>query len=353
MTRYQRQIVLDEIGEDGQEKLSAARILCIGAGGLGAPCLLYLAAAGIGQIGIADFDRIDESNLQRQILYDTADVGAQKAQKAAERLKALNPQIDIHTYEEGLHAGNIEDLFKNYDLIVDGTDHFEAKFLINDACVKFGKPWIYGAINRFEAQVSLFNPEHGPCYRCLYPHKPREVILNCAEAGVIGAVAGIAGTSQALQAIQHIVGHESFETLQGRLWILDGKTMQTKLLSLAKDPDCPVCSKLKEDISLTYQQPVCSSIREISAAEAKTYDGILIDVRELEEWNEGHAEGAQHLALSELMAGHVPSDLSKDRDLVLYCRKGKRSLQAAEILKAKGYENVISVAGGYEAWCES
>jgi molybdopterin/thiamine biosynthesis adenylyltransferase/rhodanese-related sulfurtransferase len=352
MNRYDRQIRLPEIGREGQDKLLKASVLCVGAGGLGSPALLYLVAAGVGQIGIIDFDRVDESNLQRQILFDTEAVGKPKALEAARRLKALNPTIHIQSYDEELNAENAARLFPQYDIIVDATDNFETKYLINDAAVKFGKPWIYGAIQGFDGQASVFNYKSGPCYRCLYPEKPKGRIMNCAEGGVIGAVAGLIGVTQALQAIQIITGHESFEPLSGRLMTLDTRTMTTRILALKKNPDCPACGKNRNEIALSYSSPVCGFVPEISVVQMKERAGyILIDVREREEWEQGHIEGARLWPLSTLMQGRFP-EIPKDSDIILHCQKGLRSLQAAQIFKDNGFMDVASLSGGYEAWLE-
>ena len=352
MNRYDRQIRLPEIGQGGQEKLLNASILCIGAGGLGSPALLYLAAAGVGRIGIIDFDRIDESNLQRQILFDTDDVGKQKALEAAQRLKALNPGIKIEAYDAELSIENVAQLFPIYDIVLDGTDNFETKFLINDAAVKFGKPWIYGAIQGFDGQASVFNYKDGPCYRCLYPEKPKGHIMNCAEAGVIGAVAGLIGVTQALQAIQIITGHESFEPLSGKLLILDTRTMHTRLLGLKKNADCTTCGAKPDEIVLHYASPVCGFVPEISVMQMKEKTGhVLIDVREQEEWDQGHIEGAQLWPLSKIIQSRLP-DLPQDTDIILHCQKGMRSLQAAQLFIDSGFTDVTSLSGGYEAWLE-
>lgn len=352
MNRYDRQIRLPEIGREGQEKLLKASVLCVGAGGLGSPALLYLAAAGVGRIGIVDFDRVDESNLQRQVLFDTEAVGKPKAEQAAQRLKSLNPTIHIEAYDEELNAENAARLFPHFDFIIDATDNFETKFLINDAAVKFGKPWIYGAIQGFDGQASVFNYQSGPCYRCLYPEKPKGRIMNCAEGGVIGAVAGLIGVTQALQAIQIITGHESFEPLSGRLMTLDTRTMHTRILTLQKSTDCPACGKNRNEIALFYSSPVCGFVPEISAAQMKERAGyILIDVREQEEWDQGHIDGARLWPLSKIMQEIFP-DLSQDIEIILHCQKGMRSLQAAQIFKDNGFMDVASLSGGYEAWLE-
>lgn len=350
--RYDRQRVLPEIGPEGQQKISDAAVLCIGAGGLGCPALLYLAAAGVGRIGIVDFDTVDETNLQRQVLFTTDQVGQNKAEAAKERLNALNPEIEIEAYAEELTDQNAEALFEKYDVVIDGTDNFSAKFLINDAAIKTGKPFIYGSILGFDGQVATFNHNGGPCYRCLFPEPPKGHIPNCAEAGVIGAVAGIVGTTQAMEVIKIIVGHESFQPLSGKLWVIDTHSMENRHLSLSKDPNCRVCSKAKEEIALEYSSPVCGFIPEVAVEQAHANQkALFIDVREAEEWDEGHIEGAQHIALSELMQGYRPT-LPLEKEIILYCKSGVRSVQAAHILKSQGYRNISNMSGGYDAWVE-
>lgn len=350
--RYDRQMRLPEIGADGQEKLLRAAVLCVGAGGLGSPALLYLAAAGVGRIGIIDFDRVDESNLQRQVLFDVDAVGQFKAQQAAKRLKSLNPTLQIDAYDEELNAESAARLFPSYDIIIDGSDNFETKFLINDAAVKFGKPLVYGAIQGFDGQASVFNFKGGPCYRCLYPEKPKGRIMNCAEAGVIGAVAGLIGVTQALQVIQLVTGHESFEPLIGKLWTLDTKTLQTRILNIPKNHDCAVCSKNQDHVVLSYSSPVCEFVPELSPKQVQGRENTcLIDVREQIEWDQGHIEGATLWPLSKIVEGHLP-DVPQNVQIILHCQKGMRSLQAAQILKERGYQEVYSMSGGYEAWLE-
>lgn len=349
-SRYSRQTVLPEIGAEGQENLSRASVLCIGAGGLGCPALLYLAAASVGRIGIVDFDKVDETNLQRQVLFTMEQIGRNKAEAAKERLKALNPDPRIESYPIELSDKNAEELFRNYDIIIDGTDNFAAKFLINDAAVKCGKPFIYGSILGFDGQLSVFGASEGPCYRCLFPEPPKGYVPNCVEAGVIGAVAGMIGTAQAMEVIKIIVEHESFRPLIGKVWTIDLRTMENRLLSLSKNPDCPVCSKPKKDIALQYSSPVCGFISEVTPQQAReNKSALIIDVREREEWDAGHIKNAQHIPLSVLAQGDVPK-LPTDCDIILHCQKGKRGLQAAEILRAQGYLNVSNMAGGYEAW---
>jgi molybdopterin/thiamine biosynthesis adenylyltransferase len=289
MQRYARQIILPEIGQEGQERLRQASVLCIGAGGLGAPVLLYLAAAGIGRIGIVDDDVVDITNLQRQVLFREQDKGELKTQAAKHALMALNSDISIVDFTERFCAANAENLFDSFDIVIDGTDNFASKFLINDACVKFSKPLIYASILGFEAQVSVFSALHGPCYRCLYPAPPSDHIPNCAEAGVMGALAGIAGSVQALEAIKILLGYDwcvakGLQSLLGRLWMLDARTMESRVLALSKNPSCPVCSISPSEIAIHEHQASCSAntkIKTLSAAEALEMReiAIFIDVR--------------------------------------------------------------------------
>ena len=349
--RYARQMVLPEMGEQGQEKLLGASVLCVGAGGLGSPALLYLAAAGIGRIGIMDDDVVDESNLQRQVLFTASDVGKSKAQVAKKRLWDLNPHIDIVSYKERLTDVNCADIVPHYDMILDGTDNFSSKFLINDAGVKYGKPIVYGAIQGFEGQVSLFNVDGGACYRCLYAEPPTGHVPNCAEAGVIGSVAGMIGTIQALQVVQHIVGHSDFATLAGKLWLLDMKTMQTRQLSIPKNPNCPTCSQKSNDIQLQYTAPVCAVVQTVSPADVMSMQDniVILDVREQSEWDTSHIDGAIHHPLSILMDGVFP-DIDVDADMIVHCQKQPRSEKATALLQQEGYTRVRVLEGGYESW---
>lgn len=348
--RYSRHILLPEIGQSGQEKLSAARVLVIGAGGLGCPALQYLAATGVGTIGIVDSDTVDESNLQRQILFTTAQIEQSKALAARERLLALNPHIGVRAYNEELTADNALGLFADYDVIVDGTDNFAAKFLINDAAVKLGKPVIYGAVQGFEGQVAVFDAQRGACYRCLYPTPPKAQIMNCAEAGIVGALAGIIGSMQAMEAIKLIVGHESFEPLIGRLWSLDAKTGETTIFQIPKRSDCPTCATVQEDIVLSYQSAVCSVPEEIGVDEFLRLNGaVVIDVREREEWNAGHWDGAEFFPLSAIVQGKNPTMPDDAKAVVLYCAAGVRSRRACSILRERGFKNLINLRGGYNA----
>lgn len=352
--KYSRQISLPEIGPAGQEKLAAARVLCIGVGGLGCPALLYLAGAGIGAIGIVDFDKVDESNLQRQVLFTVDDEGKPKAAAAKTRLAALNPDIEIRAYDEELTAENALSLFSSYDIIIDGTDNFAAKFLINDAAIKLGKPVVYGAIQGFDGQVSVFGQKDGPCYRCLHPQEPKEPIMNCTEAGVIGAVAGLIGTIQALEVIKLIIKHEDLKSLSGKLWLCDTRTMETRTVTVPKNPDCSVCSKAPEDIIPQYASPVCAAttVQEISCGDQILQKALFIDVRERSEWEEGHIKGANHLPLSAIQTNPKLYEAPQNKQCcILYCQKGMRSRKAAEILAQAGFTDIYSLKGGYEAWC--
>ncbi len=352
--RYKRQSILPEIGESGQVKLSAARVLVIGAGGLGCPVLLYLAAAGVGTIGIVDHDSVDISNLQRQVLFTAADCGRPKAVAAQERLRALNPEIEIVAYAEELTDKNVIGLFSGYDIIIDGTDNFPVKFLINDAAFKLGHPVVYAAIQAFEAQISVFGLPDGPCYRCLHPQQPNAAIMNCAESGIIGAVAGMAGTMQAMEAIKIIVGHDSFRPLSGRLLMIDARTMEINTIKIPRRADCPVCSRPREQVALRYASPVCAAVEAIQeiSCDADIPSGTLfIDVRERTEWDDGHIEGAIHLPLSAL---RLNADLftppETGRACIVYCRSGRRSAEAIGILIRAGHAGLYNLAGGFEAW---
>lgn len=354
LSRYNRQVIMPEIAEQGQEKLLAARVLMIGAGGLGCPALQYLAAAGVGVIGIADHDRVDLSNLQRQTLYATEDQGKPKAALAKKKLQALNPDITIHSYDEEVTDKNALGLFSGYDVIIDGTDNFSAKFLINDASVKAGKPVVYGAIQGFDGQATIFGTAGGPCYRCLHPKPPEGIVLNCAEAGVVGAVAGIVGTVQAMETVKLIVGGPTLSPLIGKLWLIDVRTMETRIVRIPRRKDCPVCAKPPADIILQSASPVCFTgvAEEIAWRDTTRMEGILmIDVRELPEWEEGHIPDALHLPLSVLQRNpDAFSTPAGKKTCVLYCQRGIRSKRAAELLLAQGYQGILSLKGGYEAW---
>ncbi len=352
--RYSRQTVLPEIGEEGQMRLSQARILCIGAGGLGCPALLYLAAAGVGTIGIVDFDVVDVSNLQRQILFTDAQRGQLKSEAARDALLALNPDITVKAYTEKLVVDNVLSLFAEYDIILDGTDNFQARFLINDAAVKSGKPVVYASVDGFEGQLSVFDAARGPCYRCLYPLPPTAAVPNCAEAGVIGALAGIMGAMQAMEAVKLVVAHAALKPLIGKLLMIESRTMETRHLALPKNPDCPVCSLKPEEVNLTDEPQICAVLRTITTDEAvKRENALFVDVREQHEWDEGHIPDALHVPLSALQENASCVDLPQDRDCIIYCRSGKRSQVAIQILKETGCDNLFNLEGGYLSWSQA
>lgn len=355
LRRYNRQISLPEVGAEGQSRLANARILVVGAGGLGCPALLYLAGAGIGLIGIADPDVVDISNLQRQVLFTSDDSGRHKAEAAREKLLRLNPEIKINAYATAVTEQNALGFFSDYDIVIDGTDNFSAKYLLSDAGVKSEKPVIYGAIQGFDGQVSVFDASLGPCYRCLYPYPPESAVQNCAEAGVIGALAGIVGTVQAMETIKFIIGDPSFALLAGKLWLIDTRNMETRILGIKKHPDCPVCSRAKKDIVLQSASPVCglTIARDATIAEAKAMkERIFFDVRELQEWESGHIEGAHHLPLSLLQKNLATFSPPTGKTCVLYCQRGPRSQKAAELLLAAGFIDIVYLRGGFAAWRE-
>lgn len=355
--RYDRQTILPEIGARGQAALDSASVLVVGAGGLGAPALLYLAGAGVGRIGVVDFDVVEETNLHRQVIYTMDQIGQNKATAAANKLHALNPEIIVEVYTDKLTGENAPDLFSAYDLVIDGTDNFETKFLINDAGVKYGVPVVYGAVLGFDGQVAVFDhvDKDAPCYRCLYPHPPKNHIPNCAEAGVVGALAGMIGSMQAMEAIKYIVGDQRLPATCGAMVCVDARSMTTRRIEIPKDINCGVCSKSKADIVLEMNdaKEACDMIKQITVDETRNVMGqdnvLLIDVREQDEWDAGHIDGAEFFSLSRLMAGDR-GDWDKMAQVILYCRSGKRSMSAAQILQSQGYQDLSNMVGGILAW---
>lgn len=347
--RYRRQTALPEIGTEGQARLAGARVLVVGAGGLGSPALLYLAAAGVGTLGVADDDRIEVSNLQRQILYSSDDAGRGKAATACERLAALNPETTLVAHPVRVAAGNALTLIEGYDLVVDASDRMDTKFLVNDACAKAVKPLVYAAALGFEAQVAVFDARHGPCLRCLFPQPPDVAPPTCAEAGILGAVTGIAGSVQALEAVKWIIGaaedRNRLESLAGRLWTLDARDFRSRVTRLPRDPQCDVCRHPPESIRLP-EEPAAAAALE-PAALGEHPEALLIDVRERDEWDAGHLHGAIHLPLSRLLET-VPLLPERER-YVTYCAHGIRSETAAALLARAGYANVQSLRGGLAA----
>jgi sulfur-carrier protein adenylyltransferase/sulfurtransferase len=364
LLRYSRHLTLPEVGLAGQSKLKQARVLLVGAGGLGSPAALYLAAAGVGTLGIVDFDLVDRTNLQRQILHGTSDIGTAKTDSARARLHETNPHVAVDTFSERLSSSNALEILKPFDIIVDGSDNFPTRYLVNDACVLLGKPSVYGAVFRFDGQVSVFFAKNGPCYRCLYAEPPPpDLVPSCAEGGILGVLPGIIGSLQALEAIKLILGVG--ETLIGRLLLFDGRRLQFRELALEKDPDCPVCGARPTVTSLIDYEVFCgggavdgNSARnghdvEITPQELRRERGrkpnlVLIDVREPREAEIAHIEGSQLIPLRDLPRAipHLPPQA----DIVTFCHHGPRSLKARELLTGAGFANVRSLAGGIDAW---
>jgi sulfur-carrier protein adenylyltransferase/sulfurtransferase len=362
--RYSRHLIMPEVGMDGQLKIKAAKVLCIGTGGLGAPLGLYLAAAGVGRIGLVDFDVVDSTNLQRQVLFGTKDVGRPKIAAAADRLRDLNPDIRIDTYETHLSSENALELFKDYDIIVDGTDNFPTRYLVNDACVITGKPNVYGSIFRFEGQITVFGYPGGPCYRCLYPEPPPPgLVPSCAEGGVLGVLPGIVGTIQAAETLKLIIGKG--EPLIGRLLLFDALAMKFRELKLRKNPECPVCGEHPTVTKLIDYAEFCgvrgeegpatvTNVPEITPLELKAKldrgdDVYVLDVREPHEFQICNIDG--HL----IPLGELPQrvhELDSSREIVAHCKSGKRSAQAVEFLRNAGFRKVSSLKGGILAWSD-
>jgi adenylyltransferase/sulfurtransferase len=367
LTRYSRHFALPEFGRAGQSRLKQGSVLIVGAGGLGSPAALYLAAAGVGRIGLVDFDAIDITNLQRQVIYTTKDVGQPKLDVSAQRLRELNPEIDVVTHSARLTRDNALDVIANYDVVIDGTDNFPTRYLVNDACVLLQKPYVYGSILRFDGQVSVFDAQHGPCYRCLFREPPPPgLVPNCAEGGVLGVLPGIIGSLQALEAVKLLSGVG--DTLVGRLILFDGLTMRFRELKLKKQPDCPLCGEHPTITGLIDYEEFCGytpngdmqekeDAHEISVEELKERldrgeRPALLDVREPFEWNIINFEeyGARMIPLRQLP--ERLHELDADQELIVYCRSGSRSDRAAEFLRAQGFRNVLNLKGGVRAWAE-
>ena len=359
--QYSRHLILPEVGTAGQKKLKAARVLMIGAGGLGSPLGLYLAAAGVGTLGIVDFDVVDESNLHRQVLFGHSSVGRPKIQAATERLRDVNPYINIVPIETRLDSSNALELFKDYDIIVDGTDNFPTRYLVNDACVLLGKPNVYGSIFRFEGQVSVFWGARGPCYRCLFPEPPPPgLVPSCAEGGVLGVLPGIIGSLQANEVIKLIVG--AGDPLIGRLVLFDALKLKFRELKLRKSPDCPVCSENPRQTGLIDYQQLCGVEPreetvghdfEMTVTELKQWmdEGrqvTLIDVRNPPEWEVCRIEGAKLIPMGEIQ--NRLGELNPEDVIVAHCHHGARSAQVVHFLRQKGFSRAINLAGGIEAW---
>jgi len=360
--RYRRHLSLTEVGVEGQTKLLESRVLLIGAGGLGCPVAQYLAAAGVGTIGIIDFDRIDSSNLQRQVLYTTADVGRPKVEVARERVEAMNPDVEVHTHAVELTSENALELFADYDVIVDGTDNFPTRYLSNDACVLLGKPNVHGSVFRFDGQATVFDASHGPCYRCLYPEPPPPgSVPSCAEGGVLGVLPGLIALIQATETVKIITGIG--EPLYGRLIQYDAMQMEFSEFRLKKDPKCPVCGDQPSITELIDYQGFCGitdenepEIAELSAAAVHSMqargddDFLLLDVREPDEFKRARIEGSVLIPLGELEDRLAEIREWKERPVVVHCHHGGRSAKACKVLGNAGFIRVSNLAGGIEAW---
>ena len=363
--RYGRHMIMPEVGVEGQKRLKAARVLLIGTGGLGSPLGMYLAAAGVGTLGLVDCDVVDYSNLQRQIVHGTKDVGRSKLDSAHDRIKDINPHTILELHNTLLSSENALELVKQHDLVIDGTDNFPTRYLVNDACVLAGKPNVYGSIFRFEGQASVFWAEHGPCYRCLYPEPPPPgMVPSCAEGGVLGVLPGIIGCIQATEAVKLLLGIG--DSMVGRLLVFDALRMRFRELKLRKDPECPICGEnptvtelidYVEFCGLPGHQdaPAATTIVEITPAElnARFQTGdrpYLLDVRNPEEWSITHLEGASLIPLPDLDRRYT--ELPLDSEIVVYCRSGGRSAKAVEFLQGKGYRNLKNLTGGTLRWSD-
>jgi adenylyltransferase/sulfurtransferase len=370
LSRYSRHLILPEVGMEGQRRLKAAKVLCVGTGGLGSPLAFYLAAAGIGTLGLVDFDVVDASNLQRQIIHFTKDVGRKKLDSAEEKLKALNPALNVVKHETMLTSANALEILKDYDVVADGTDNFPTRYLVNDACVLLGKPNAYGSIFRFEGQCSVFAAENGPCYRCLYPEPPPPgLVPSCAEGGVLGILPGLVGIMQATEAIKLILGKG--EPLIGRLLLIDALNMHFRELKLRKNPDCPVCGTHPTVTELIDYQQFCGikpepaaqtpqeknlkngipqiTVQELKARMDAGEDVQLIDVRE--PWEAQIAQIGGKL----IPQNDVPNrlaEIDRNREVVVHCKGGGRSQRIAEFLQQQGYPKVANLAGGITAWSD-
>jgi molybdopterin/thiamine biosynthesis adenylyltransferase/rhodanese-related sulfurtransferase/molybdopterin converting factor small subunit len=369
VTRYSRHLILPEVGMEGQKKLKASSVLCIGAGGLGSPVAMYLAAAGIGTLGLVDFDVVDYSNLQRQILHGTPDVGRPKLQSAKDRLKALNPGVEIRTFETALTSQNALEIFKDFDVIVDGTDNFPTRYLVNDACVLLNKPNAYGSIFRFEGQASVFGTKEGPCYRCLYPEPPPPgLVPSCAEGGVLGVLPGIIGCIQANETLKLLLGIG--EPLIGRFLVFDALRTKFRELKLRKDPDCPVCGTHPTVTALIDYDQFCGvtpaaqepaltndtaasqeiTVLELKARRDRGEDLFVLDVREPHEYEINRIPGSTLIPLGELPERFT--ELDANREIVAQCKSGMRSARAAAFLREHGFKNVKNLKGGILAWVD-
>jgi len=366
--RYSRHLIIPDVGMAGQKRLKNAKVLCVGAGGLGSPSLMYLAAAGVGTLGIVEFDVVDESNLQRQIIHGQGDIGRPKAESARDTVLEINPHVQVNLHTERLDSSNVMELFSQYDLIVDGTDNFATRYLVNDACVLLGKPYVWGSIYRFDGQASVFWAEHGPCYRCLYPEPPPPgMVPSCAEGGVLGVLCASIGSIQVNEAIKVITGVG--QTLLGRLMIYDALEMTYRQVKVRKDPNCAVCSENPTVTELIDYEAFCGTISDeaaeaardstitvlqlkdmLDAREAGEEDFLLIDVREPNEFEIVSIPGAVLIPKGEFLDGSALERLPNDKRVVLHCKVGGRSAEALAVVKGAGYSDAVHVGGGILQW---
>ncbi|MBV6700847.1 adenylyltransferase/sulfurtransferase MoeZ [Kitasatospora aureofaciens] len=362
--RYSRHLIIPDVGMAGQKRLKNARVLCVGAGGLGSPALMYLAAAGVGTLGIVEFDVVDESNLQRQIIHGQSDVGRSKAESARDSVKEINPYVDVILHEERLDNSNVMEIFSGYDLIVDGTDNFATRYLVNDAAVLLGKPYVWGSIYRFDGQASVFWAEHGPCYRCLYPEAPPPgMVPSCAEGGVLGVLCASIGSIQVTEAIKLLAGVG--DPLVGRLMIYDALEMNYRQVKVRKDPNCAVCGENPTVTELIDYEAFCGVVSEeaqaaaagstITSQQLKQWqddkeDIFLIDVREPGEYEIVNIPGAVLIPKNEFLMGDALEKLPQDRKIVLHCKSGVRSAEVLAVVKAAGFANAVHLGGGVLGW---
>ena len=362
LRRYGRHLVLSEVGTEGQRRLKNARVLLVGAGGLGSPAALYLAAAGVGTLGMVDFDAVDITNLQRQIIHGTKDIGRQKLDSASDRIRDVNPNVHVEQFDTALTSANALTIAGDFDVIVDGTDNFPTRYLVNDTCVILGKPNAFGSVLRFEGQASVFAADDGPCYRCLFRDPPAPgLVPSCAEAGVLGVLPGIVGTIQATETIKLILGKG--KPLIGRLLLIDALTMQFRTMEIRRDPECPACGTREITELIDYEAfcgvgaPLSSEemIKDVSPSElaqkiSRGDDIQLIDVREKWEWDIARIPGATLIPLSTI--GKAAASIDRNRETILYCKSGVRSLHAAEELADNGFTKLANLSGGIIRWSE-
>jgi sulfur-carrier protein adenylyltransferase/sulfurtransferase len=362
--RYSRHLIIPEIGMTGQKRLKNAKVLCVGAGGLGSPALLYLAAAGVGTLGVIDFDVVDESNLQRQVIHGQSDIGRLKAESARDSVREINPLVDVVVYTEPLSVDNVMGIFSEFDLIVDGTDNFATRYMVNDACVLLGKPYVWGSIFRFDGQASVFWAEYGPCYRCLYPDPPPPgMVPSCAEGGVLGVLCASIGSIQVNEAIKVITGVG--ETLAGRLMIYDALEMSYRTVRVRKDPECAICGKNPTITELIDYDAFCGVVSDeaekaafnstITATELKAMldkddDILLIDVREPNEYEIVSIPGSVLVPKDQILSGAALERLPQDKRIVLHCKTGVRSAECLAVIKNAGFADAVHVGGGVLAW---